>query len=645
MLLIFIVNLAAYASEVDEKSYTDHLVFVVNSNESYHNDELFLNGSPTIIRDGVTYIPMRVLAERLGLSVYYDNHTKKARISNALTELQFQVNQAQYHVNNQSLTSTHGVPFVENQTLMVPLRVFVNHFEIKVVPQLEQNAINLYWSIKPVAKFSVYPDLIYAGETKVTYWDEYGHPHGKAMKDEIWEGNKEIFSDPGTYIVKRIVQDENGIWSDPFEVSINVLRPNQPPVAKISTNKTQYSIGEPITYIDLSYDDENAIVTRTWTNNEPAFFEAGVQEISLEVTDRHGLTDTYTKTITISNNVMYTREQFNLLFTPVGEKYGLIGKDVLTIPKINYDIKNEYHTLYRCNSSETIRQEGIYYRDVVQGSLRLMVHKQNQRTSPVHIYLVATNVNNQPIVMATRNTGMGGPHEWVTTTGKQAVTRYLQDLMKTTHTEITLQPGESRVIFTDISQRKIFAKQTLSAYADISSSLPVQIQTVILDTGKDILKELPSLPDVINDGLHPRGTFNYGNRSIAIREEVGRDTKRIVFGDPLEDTLVTGIDKMTGDEVINPGNYGVLYKLKLEKVAPNSVLTLNARGGPYSGAFLVNNKIVMVTEKSHLLNPNEGAILYKTGAQGETVDIVFIPASGSNLPITILIEPLPDKRH
>ncbi len=647
--MVFILNnMAVYANEsvqsMEDKNYTDHIILVVDSKEIYHNNELFLSNTLNTIRQGVTYIPLRVLAERLGLSVYYDNQTKQAKISNEQTELQFQVNQAQYEVNKQVMTSTHGVPFVENQTLMIPLRVFVNHFNIKVVPQLEQRFIHLYWSKKPVAKFSVQPNKIYAGETTVTYIDEYEHPQKIEIADEIWEGKMDVFFTPGIHTVKRRVQDQNGIWSDTFELKVNVLPVNQPPVAKFSTDKDQYFIGEPIVYTDESFDDENAITKTTWTNKEPAFFVAGEQEIGLEVVDQHGLKNTFTKKIVIKENILYTREQFNPWFTPVGQKY-VLSQNIITFPRIKYEIENENHILYRCNSPESIREEGIYYRDTVQGNVRVMVHKQNHRNSPVHIYLVASNKNDEPVEIKTSHIGIGGPFEWVTTTGKVGLARYLSTFNKPSETSITLAPGESKIILSEVSQRKILAKQTLSVYADISTSLPVQIQTVIIDTDKKIFEELPLLSDIPRDGIHIRGTFNYGNRSIGIKELVGEDTKRIVFGDQQDDIRVSGIDQMTGEEITNRGNYGVLYKLKLERVAPRSLILLNARGGHYSGAFLVNNKVVMVTEGSHLLNSNEGAVLYRSGEQEESVDIVFIPASGSNLPINIVIQPLPEKKH
>src|SRR5690606_33189156 len=75
---------------------------------------------------------------------------------------------------------------------------------------------------------------------------------------------------------------------------------NEPPVALFATDKHKYRIGEFIRYDDQSTDDEDAIVERKWDNNEPAFFQPGIVEVTLQVTDKHGLSSTYKQQIEIT---------------------------------------------------------------------------------------------------------------------------------------------------------------------------------------------------------------------------------------------------------------------------------------------------------------------------------------------------------
>lgn len=642
-------NIPVYANENTNNSntgsYTDHVILMVDSTEIYHNGELFTSNYPQTIREGVTYISLRALAQRLGLNISFDPVTKETTLGNRENELRFFVNQATYNVNGKSMTSTHGIPFIENETLMVPLRVFVTHFNIQTVPEVTENKIHLYWSTKPSAEFSVSPAKVYAQQTKVEYLDKYKHPMGLPMGDEIWEGKMETFPQAGTYTVRRWVYDQNGVLSNPFEVKIQVVPPNQPPVAVFATNKSTYKIGEPIIYHDYSYDDENAIAKTTWTNQMPAFFTAGEQTIGLEVEDVHGLKSRVERTIVIEDEILYTSEDFYPWFTPVGEKFFISGGTVPSIPKTSYRISNEEYTLFRSNSPEVVREEGIYYQDILQGKIRVLIHNESRTDNVMRIYLVATNPNEEKMEVKIPYVGLAGPHDYVTTAGKAATARYLAALSNPSQTVVTLEPGESKIIIPEMGQRNLFNKQTLSMYADLVTELPLHLQTVVVSRDKDVMQAIPYLPQLASDGIHKRGTFEYANRTITIPEPIGHEKTRIAFGDRDEDVKISGVDLTSGETVINEGNFGVLYKVKLERVAPRSLILLNPRGGEYSGAFLVNGKLVTVTEKSHLLNANEVGVLHRIGDYEESVEIVFIPASGSNLPINFVVQPLPEKKH
>ena len=91
---------------------------------------------------------------------------------------------------------------------------------------------------------------------------------------------------------------------------------------------------------------------------------------------------------------------------------------------------------------------------------------------------------------------------------------------------------------------------------------------------------------------------------------------------------------------MNIGNFGVLYKMNVN-LAPRTLITLNARGGLYAGGFLVNGQFVSVTNNDQLKDQNEAVVLYRSGDQPENVQLVYMIASGSNLPITMIFQPLP----
>ncbi|MFD0085156.1 copper amine oxidase N-terminal domain-containing protein, partial [Priestia megaterium] len=140
---------------------------------------------------------------------------------------------------------------------------------------------------------------------------------------------------------------------------------------------------------------------------------------------------------------------------------------------------------------------------------------------------------------------------------------------------------------------------------------------------------------------HARGTFEHGDRTITLPAPLGGSASRIVLGDQTYDSYQKGYDVLSGFEQTNSGNYGVNYKLVLERVQPNTLIALNARGGHYGGAFLVNGKLTYMTNENILTNSGEAGVLYRTGNAEEKVTIIFSPASGSYLPIHLMFIPLP----
>jgi hypothetical protein len=129
-----------------------------------------------------------------------------------------------------------------------------------------------------------------------------------------------------------------------------------------------------------------------------------------------------------------------------------------------------------------------------------------------------------------------------------------------------------------------------------------------------------------------------------VNQTIGDVKSRMILADNVVDTRLTGIDKTTGTSVLNMGNYGVLYTIKLSNVQPHTAIAINPRGGHYAGAFTINGKVVYATNTSILRNPNEVGMLYKSGDTVESVDITFTPANGSMLPINLLFLPMPQPK-
>ncbi|NMO96852.1 copper amine oxidase N-terminal domain-containing protein [Paenibacillus lemnae] len=621
------------------------LVLMMNSAQMIHNGKPYTAAKPMAVKQGVSYVAIRSLVDRVGFNLRYDSSTKETVITRGNDEIRFKTGSSIYTVNG-ARTTMKGPAYQDTGTFMVPLTSITQALGIPYrVDQLNKRVI-LSLSTKPVASFTVTNSEVFAGQTVVNYKTNAYSPAGLPIVNEYWEGREDVFFETGIHTVSYSVQDSSGEWSDPFILNIEVVTPNDPPTAQFTTNKEQYKMGEIITYTDQSTDDENAIVDRDWSNNAKAFFTPGPATITLTVTDKHGATDTFEKTVIITGETLYTREEFYQLYAEVGEKFFIDGSKVPAMPIVPLTTTSEPRTLIRSNSPETVNREGVVYQETGVGATRFMIHHLNGTGKRVKMYVVATNINSTTAALTTEYVGMGGPSEFPNAAGKLSVERYMRSMQSSSsdHT-ITLRPGESRLILTEISALPVKERQSVSLFADLYTDSPIRYDIVMVGEHEDPIAKLPSLPLLPADGIHNRGTYNNSTRILESNELVGLTPARIALGDKNLDPYLTGHDGITGYPISNSGNFGMVYRIQLNRVAPNTLITFNPRGGRFMGSMMVNGNIIGVPSSSWVSAPHESSVLFRTGDYEQSVDMWFTAAPGSSLPVSIVLSPMPEERQ
>ncbi|SFT10107.1 copper amine oxidase N-terminal domain-containing protein [Paenibacillus sp. BC26] len=624
----------------------NELVLKKNSTAMLFNKKPLKAAQPLTIKNGSSYAALNGIAGPFGYKLSYDAKTKESIAKAGDIELRFKPGSDIIKRNGESIKGP-GPTFILKGSLMVPLRMWSNLTGSRIIPRGIDTVIS--WAAPPSAEFTVQPTEIFAQQTVVDYLVN-GVPTAvdETNTHERWEGRESIFQEAGMHVVTHWIQGENGVWSEPFSVTVNVQMPNQPPVADFTTDKTTYRIGEPVTYTDLSTDDRNDIISAKFTGNSPAFFSEGQFPVTLEVKDGEQLIGTVTKMITVIPEILYTEDEFNLLFTPVGRKYTMDGTAVRNYPTLSYTYTNEPARLVHSNSPERWMTTGLVYDTELSGATRFLFYNENGAGYPLKMYLVATNTSSTgQASVGVGAWGKGGPDKSTIMAGKMATIRYMDALTKNVPASyVTLAPGESKILLPEMSNVPVKPGDVFSAYADVVSTTNIRYRIVVVQDKQDPLPIIDSLTVMPRDNKHVRGTFDYADRVIDLStsEPVGAKPQSILLGDSKIDKLVDGIDEMTGLLEYDFGNFGVLYKMKVQ-VAPNTIVGINARGGHYAGAFIVNGKLVPVTTDSALLTQNETAVLYRTGAAAETLDIVFTLASGSYLPINMTFLPMPQLRQ
>lgn len=621
-----------------------NLTLYMNSNKMEQDGKTYLAGQPMTVKNGVSYVAIRALVDRVGYGVKYDNKTKETIIISGDNELRFKTNSTVYTVNGESRTMK-GPAYQQKNTFMVPLTSITQALNITYKVNQSAKTVVLNLNTKPVASFVITQKEIFAGD-KVDYVTSSSSPNGLDIQDERWTGRQESFDQAGTYTISYQVQDSNGQWSDPYSMTIQVLSPNLPPVAMFTTDKEQYKMGEKITYIDQSTDDENSIDKTVWENNSLAFFEPGPKTVTLTVTDNHGATNTYSKVITITNETLYSFSDFNLLFTPVGQKFTFNGGEVTSMEKVPYTYRDEPSLLIRSNSPETVNTEGIVYKESSSGQTRFMIHHVNNTGKRVKMYVIVTNNNPNPAVFEQQNMGFAGPTPYATVAGKLSIDKWFKSIQtRADQKKEVIQPRESKLILTELNKTPIKEGQVISLYSDAYSDYTLDYNVILVEENKDPFETLPMLPVLDRDGVHNRGTYPNATRIITYDQLVGAQPARLPLGDNASDPNLVGTDPMAYTDASNAGNFGVLYKITLNNVAPRTLISFNPRGGKYSGVALVNNQVVSIADGNVAVsNSSEQSVLYRTGAYGESVTILFSAAPGSNLPVNLLFTPLPSEK-
>lgn len=416
---------------------------------------------------------------------------------------------------------------------------------------------------------------------------------------------------------------------------------NSKPVAKFTTSKKIYRPGEPVKYIDLSYDpDAEGLVEFDWKGKQDTFYASGKYTISLQVADAHGnKSAVYTDSILVEGPEYLSEFEFPIYNKPVGS-FIKVGWDSYyryfeKIPELekttSYDTSR---TLLVSDSPEEIRQPGILYEDTINGKSRLYAHHINLSGKSVTFMVYATNLSDKPVTLTTTNKGEVWPTIYANIMGNEATTEFLND--RSAESKLVIPAGKTYVY----SQMPVFLPgQGANVIYDVESDGPLKISFVAQDTADS--KPLKDL-QYRNELDHVRGT--YTSADIAWNADLNRQMEnpmKLQFGNDKSDPFLKGVDAVLKTPATNYGNWGVKYNVHL-KNPPKMAVMLMAKGGIFKGPVKINGEIVLVPQ-SGVLSAFDGVIMLgRTTGTEETLDIEFSPPGASNLPVDIILYPLRD---
>ncbi|MEW6623045.1 MAG: stalk domain-containing protein [Bacillota bacterium] len=668
MLLIPVPITASISGNADQGQglYSRQIVITPNSSRVIISGvETSMEAVP-YIENGTTMIPLRFLSQQLlNANVHWNQSERTVFINDGSQTIVINLKQNKAVINGFEYILSPP-PVLRDGHTYVPLRFLAEAAGLQVTYNPGDKTITISSSFKqislPVADFTL-PEGLIAGQA-LTYQDKSRDPLGRAIVDYVWtievDGKKintnsltAALSKPasGDYLISLRVKNSVGIWSDLTTKRLTVA-PNQPPkIMDFTSKKTQVAIGEDLefTYSVENEEDWEKITAERWSyswfdgsqwqlkREKPrAFFYPGDHIVNLQVKDEYGnWSEEVETTIRVTEKVVKTEEAFKFSNPVPGElflnhsntNFNLLADAAARI------VHRDDVTLIASNNPEKIKEPGILYQDQATDRVRVRYHHKNDSKSNINVYVIAENTTDSPVELLLLKRGMAGPSTDIMQAGQQVVTSYLQS---NHYQKLTLQPGEKVIL--NKEQKTLKPQELLAGLIDVHAGGQL-VFTIVASKDNQTAVNYQNMAFLSKENSHVRGTFSQANKYIDV-EIKGVDKEKIIIGrnDAFPDYFLQGIDSITGEQVINRGNRGVVYTITIKAEQTVGVL-FNPRGTIYKGAMLgFDNKIWYLPNAGTLHGSKEGVVLGII-KQGETKTITYVPPSGSDTPFLLVFIP------
>ncbi|HEY8529350.1 MAG TPA: copper amine oxidase N-terminal domain-containing protein, partial [Paenibacillaceae bacterium] len=125
-------NLKLHYPAVDAEPPRAEIVLKSGSTEAVRNGEAIRLDAAPFQQDGVTYVPLRFIADSLGGSVLWDNGLKRVTVLRDFDMVELRVNSPDMTVNGVRQAAAAS-PLIRNGRVMVPVRVVAEQLGLQVV--------------------------------------------------------------------------------------------------------------------------------------------------------------------------------------------------------------------------------------------------------------------------------------------------------------------------------------------------------------------------------------------------------------------------------------------------------------------------------------------------------------------------------
>jgi hypothetical protein len=285
------------------------------------------------------------------------------------------------------------------------------------------------------------------------------------------------------------------------------------------------------------------------------------------------------------------------------------------------------------NRPEAVVADGLLFSEEVDARLpiRLLYHHKNGTPDQSWILSIVLTNRSARTAQLLLITGLAGPSPDTLYVGHAATPRFLQNLVAGRGYVLEIAPRSSFAFTAQIMPPHQVVSGILQFHLLQGEELGVRVQI-----------RSPLLPDRTTDApvspegsLHPKGTF--AGPTVTIARAVDPTQAATIADLGFAATLR---DIRTGEPLT--GDYGVVYRLTITATNPlprevSAELMATAANGPARGAFLIDGRLVEVS-----FRPNDQRVLATLtipAGQAVQVQVVTMPAAGSNYPVRLTLRP------
>lgn len=308
--------------------------------------------------------------------------------------------------------------------------------------------------------------------------------------------------------------------------------------------------------------------------------------------------------------------------------------------ELKAEVQTSGPTLLFSDSPEMVYNNGILYRDTVEGDVRIFFHHVNAMSANKKLAVIIKNTKQlRPVEYTVTKKGIGTASWNYMYAGKTSQKEYFT--AQNVSGQGKLGFCQSEELLTGYGAM-LEPGKLLVGTIDLHLSRPAEISVVMCDLKSDLELFNDNGPVLPMDEHPLRGTFKQADWQHKIKTPLTAQIDKHYVLDLAgsEQGFAKGTDGTTGLAAENYGNYGVVYSVEFEVTGSEGVrMFLNPLGGLFSGYGILEHdgrqQLVGLPGEQLAIGDSYDDMLDLGKLSSGSYKFIWSPPGASNLPVRL----------